>query len=103
MSNSITLMDLESGEAIGTLSGHKQGIQSVAFSPDNRTLASLSGDGIKLWNLATLQEALSLSTAGAWGLMFSPDGSALVYGVRGEKENGLRFLRSEIPAVAKRE
>lgn len=103
MSNSITLMDLESGKTIGTLSGHKQGIQSVAFSPDGRTLASASGDGIKLWNLATLQEALSLSTAGTWGLMFSPDGAALVFGVRGEKESGLRFLRSDIAALARRE
>lgn len=35
-----------------TLRGHKRGVWDIAFSPIEKVLASVSGDGtVKLWNL----------------------------------------------------
>jgi len=37
---------------LGQLTGHTNGVFSVAFSPDGHTLASGSGDNtVRLWNL----------------------------------------------------
>jgi WD40 repeat protein len=61
------------------LPGHMQETTDVAFSPDGRTLASLSqGESLKLWHLPTLRQVYSLkmANAGMW-LRFSPDGSRL--------------------------
>jgi WD40 repeat protein len=59
----------------------------VAFSPDSKLLAAGSGHGtnlprgvIKVWNIATGQEAFSVGDEieeGVWGLAFSPSGQLL--------------------------
>jgi WD40 repeat protein len=53
----------------------------VAFSRDGRTLASSADDGtIKLWNLASMQEAATLlhgHEGAVSGIAFSPDGNYL--------------------------
>jgi WD40 repeat protein/energy-coupling factor transporter ATP-binding protein EcfA2 len=66
------------------LTGHRDEIRSVAFSPDGKTLASSSGqyDGtIKLWDVASGQQ-LSGAFTGYVTVMnkvvFSPDGQTLV-------------------------
>src|SRR5262245_4891340 len=44
-----------------TLRGHTAGLQSLAYSPDGKTLASSSRDGtIKLWDVATGTERATL-------------------------------------------
>lgn len=81
----IRLWDIARGRLLGTCIGHKQGVFSLAFSPDGRTLASASDDStVKLWNVATRQELLSIRRLGGGlnSLMFSPDGRWLV-GARG--------------------
>ena len=41
-------------EPVATLSGHTDWVYGIAASPDNKRLASVSGDGtVKLWDLAT--------------------------------------------------
>lgn len=52
---------------------------SDAFSPDGSKLAGVSGNDIKLWDVASGRELLTLTSHTGWvmGLAFSPDGKWL--------------------------
>ncbi|NER36138.1 MAG: hypothetical protein F6J93_19495 [Oscillatoria sp. SIO1A7] len=81
--NAIQLWQLNSGEALRTLSGHSSGICSVAISPDGRSLASGSSDKtIKLWQLDTGEEMLTLQghLGAVKSVAISPDGETLASG-----------------------
>jgi parallel beta-helix repeat protein len=67
----------------GTLTGHTSYVNSVAFSPDGRLLASGSlDDTIKLWEVASGREVRTLSGHTSWvnSVAFSPDGRLLASG-----------------------
>src|SRR2546427_3907116 len=62
---------------------HADLVNTVAFSPDGKRLASGSADGIvKLWDAATGQELLTLKghTDIVFSVAFSPDGKRLASG-----------------------
>ncbi len=65
-----------------TLTGHTNSVESVAFSPDGRLLASASYGEIKLWEVATGREVLTLRGHTDWvrSVAFSPDGRLLASG-----------------------
>ncbi len=86
----IRLWDMATRQIIGQpLTGYKDEIRSVAFSPDGKTLAAASGKvegAIRLWDIATRQQLgvftgyLSVMNK----VLFSPDGKTLVSSSAGE-------------------
>jgi WD40 repeat protein len=82
--NSIILWDMATGQQVGRLSDGFSGINSMAFSPDSKTLVSGYGDqSIRLWDVATQQmigQPLHGHTDQVNSVVFSPDGQTLASG-----------------------
>lgn len=74
---SISLWNVESGLLQRMLTGHKDAVNSIAFSPDSKTVASASTDfTVKLWDVQTgeLKLTLPLHSDMVYSVAFSPDG-----------------------------
>jgi WD40 repeat protein len=79
--NRAYLWSTESGKLVGQCVGHKQPAYAIAFTPDGRALATAGDDGsVKLWNVATQQELISLRRLGSRldRLSFQAEGQFLV-------------------------
>ncbi|MEZ6121098.1 MAG: hypothetical protein R3C28_31650 [Pirellulaceae bacterium] len=78
------LLDAASGKILNTMRGHKMGVHSVAFSPDGRRIITGGGsshESVKIWDVATAQELMTLSTPeGNYSIRhveFSSDGTSI--------------------------
>jgi WD40 repeat protein len=64
-SETFTMQALEQPKKPPTLKGHTEGLYSLAFSPDGKTLASCGSDStIRLWDASTGKEMKSLKSKG---------------------------------------
>jgi WD40 repeat protein len=82
----VELARAASGQSAGTYTGHRLGVQAVAFSPDGTMIASSENASmvmpeVHLWRVT---DQTLVRNLGAWGglggLAFSPDGTQLLSG-----------------------
>jgi WD40 repeat protein len=94
----VKVWDLATGRELHSWRGIGH-VDSVAFSPDNRSVAGALGRTIRLWDVTTGRELRTLESNG-WvdSIVFTPDGLALVsasadssLGVRSSSENAVRL------------
>jgi WD40 repeat protein len=74
----IRLCDVNTGDVVRKLQGHKDKVWSVAFAPDGKTVAAASRDeAVHLWNVDSGKVVHQLPIKDCFNLAFSPDGTKL--------------------------
>ncbi|MGH3248270.1 MAG: WD40 repeat domain-containing protein [Trebonia sp.] len=94
MDNPIHLINVATGAELARLSGPECGVQSLAFSPDGKTLAaSVCGNSlltVPIWDMATRKGTHVLTRAG-YPLVFSHDGTRIATGHSGSKGDKIQL------------
>ncbi|MFC1761786.1 protein kinase [Planctomycetota bacterium] len=84
----VTVWEAATGAEVRTLTGHKEGVESLALSPDGKRIASGSSGGtIKIWNVNNGGElvTIQINTGGIRSIVFTPDGTQIVSSGYGKK------------------
>ena len=85
----IRVWNAHTGEHHATLGGHQREVNSLAFSPDSKTLVSVSSTEVLLWDTHTwqlqdTQDRFQGHTRWVESLVFSPDSTTLASGIGNE-------------------
>ncbi|MGH7173034.1 MAG: WD40 repeat domain-containing protein [Gemmataceae bacterium] len=98
----LSLWDFRTRQLIRRFHGHDTRVLRVAFSPDNKILASISAyDRLRAWDVATGRERFHYPDDSPNGsrpteLAFAPDGKLIAYsyfcGIKGSGPRGIRLL-----------
>jgi Caspase domain/WD domain, G-beta repeat len=77
--NTIKIWNLQTGDLMRTIATNASGLQTLAFHPDNETIASGVGNAVRLWNIQTGQfiYEYSGSPSSVTATAFSADGQML--------------------------
>jgi WD40 repeat protein len=77
----IRVWDVAKGTESGKLTGHKDHVSGVAFSPDSKALATVAGGEVILWDMTTMAPRTTLKGAPGYSyggkVAFSSDGKKL--------------------------
>lgn len=74
----VVLWQLSDGEVVRTFEGHKEQVNSVAFSPDSATVATLDDKTVRIWHVADGDEVDSRSLESPGRVVaFAPDGAII--------------------------
>jgi WD40 repeat protein/Cdc6-like AAA superfamily ATPase len=98
-SEKIMIWDLESGQRLQTLEGHKDLVQCIGITPDGRTIISGSRDKtIRIWSLESGQAIKTLEGAASWvnNITITPDGKKAI-----SESDTLRVWRLKIGKCVK--
>jgi WD40 repeat protein len=96
----ITLTPNNDSKKVRALKGHKYRVFNVSFSPDSSTLASASQDKtVKLWNLSSGEEFLSIEPGIQKSVRFSPNGKTLALASGG---GAITLLNFDIDSLMER-
>ena len=97
-STRLKLMNFATMEMLAVVSGHRDAIQGIDFSPDGKTLVTASWDGTaKFWHVATGHELFTYrsGTGQNWCAAFSRNGNLVaVGGGNSRSESGIALLRA---------
>lgn len=76
----IGVLRAQDGSLVRMLTGHRNWLRSVAFSPNGQFLASVESKEIRLWSLTSWQTVKTFSCNLCIRAVFSPDGRLLAAG-----------------------
>ncbi|GAP99380.1 serine/threonine-protein kinase [Leptolyngbya sp. NIES-2104] len=78
----ILVWDLNTGDRLGTLTGHTKSVNALAFSLEGRLISCSDDDSIKMWRLPNgdLIRSLSGHLRDVNSVVFSPDGQFIISG-----------------------
>ena len=77
----VKLWNAVSGELVHRLTGHKDDVWSLAFSPDGKTLAANGSTDVYLWKVPSCQRVGQINGMGEHirCVRFTPDGKSIVF------------------------